>query len=79
MSKYLSSDFGKELLGVVIVVLIVGLLLHHGTAWLYGAHDLNNMTVYGMHLIATGVASHLVCELFGINHWYCKSGVACRG
>jgi hypothetical protein len=26
----------------------------------------------------TGALVHILCELFGVNKWYCKSGNACR-
>lgn len=26
----------------------------------------------------TGILIHLLCEVSGINKWYCKNGVACR-
>ena len=78
MSNYLSSKFGNEVLGVMIVVLVVGLLLHYGMVMLFGPHDLNNMMVYSVHIVAIGAVSHVICELFGINHWYCKNGVACK-
>lgn len=28
-------------------------------------------------LFLTGVLVHILCELFGINKWYCKNGTAC--
>ena len=27
---------------------------------------------------ALGFITHIVCELSGINKWYCKNGNACR-
>ena len=77
MCKYLSLDFGKEVFGVVIVVLIIGVLLHYGSLAIYGAHDLNDMKVYCAHLVVIGAMTHLVCEMTGINTWYCKNGIAC--
>ena len=78
MNNLMSLNFGKELLGVVIIVLLIGLVLHYISLHLYGAHDLNDMKVYGAHLVVIGIMTHLVCELTGINHWYCRNGVACR-
>ena len=30
-------------------------------------------------LFFTGVLVHLICEVVGLNKWYCRNGVACRG
>lgn len=30
-------------------------------------------------LFFTGVIVHLICEVVGLNKWYCKNGVACTG
>ena len=32
----------------------------------------------GILLFLTGVFAHLICELIGINKWYCKKGYACN-
>lgn len=78
MDKLLTLDFGKELLGVVVIVVLVGVVLHLVSLKLYGAHNMNDMKVYGVHLVVIAIVAHLICELTGINHWYCKNGVACR-
>ena len=78
MDRLMSLDFGKELLGVALIVVVAGLVLHLVSVEIYGAHNLNDMKVYGAHLVVTGILAHLVCELTGINHWYCKNGLACK-
>lgn len=40
--------------------------------------DLNNRKYYmELGLFLTGVIIHLLCEITGINKWYCKNGNAC--
>ena len=31
-----------------------------------------------MNLFITGLCVHLICEMTGINKWYCKNGNACH-
>lgn len=38
----------------------------------------NKFYVMEISLFLTGVAIHLLCEITGINKWYCKNGFACR-
>lgn len=38
----------------------------------------NKNHIMEMSLFLTGVAVHLLCEITGINKWYCKNGVACH-
>ena len=72
------KDLLKELLGVGIIVVVVGLVLHLLSLHLYGPHDLNDMRMYVLHLFGIGVAVHLICEMSGINKWYCQHGNACK-
>lgn len=74
----MSLEFGKELTGVGLIVLCIGIILHLVSLNTYGAHDLNDIKVYGAHLFITGIAAHIFCELSGINRWYCNNGVACK-
>ena len=30
-------------------------------------------------LFFTGVLVHIICEVVGLNTWYCKNGSACKG
>lgn len=38
----------------------------------------NKFYVMEISLFLTGVVIHLLCEVVGINKWYCKNGFACR-
>ena len=46
MSQLLSSDFGKELVGVALIVLFIGIILHNISLKTYGAHDLNDTYIF---------------------------------
>lgn len=37
----------------------------------------NKNHIMEMSLFLTGVSVHFLCEITGINKWYCKNGVAC--
>tara|TARA_B100001559_G_C16054624_1_gene418581 strand:+ start:237 stop:476 length:240 start_codon:yes stop_codon:yes gene_type:complete len=37
----------------------------------------NKFHVMEISLFLTGVIIHLLCEVSGINKWYCKNGAAC--
>lgn len=78
MSQLLSLDFGKELVGVALIVLFIGIILHNIALNTHGAHDLNDTYIYGAHLVSAGIATHIFCEMTGINRWYCNNGVACK-
>jgi hypothetical protein len=66
-----------EALVVGIVVSVLGVALHHLMVKVIGNHDINNMTVYVGHLFAVGVLTHVLCEVIGVNRWYCSNGNAC--
>jgi membrane protein DedA with SNARE-associated domain len=38
----------------------------------------NKFYVMEISLFITGALIHLVCEVTGINGWYCRNGVACK-
>ena len=63
---------------VGILVILIGTILHILSMKLYGKHDLNNMAIYAVHLFVVGIVTHLICEVTGMNKWYCKNGTACK-
>ncbi len=58
---------------VLIEALFVGILLV-----VVGKFTLGNNTDVKK-LFITGVIVHIICEIVGLNKWYCKNGAACRG
>lgn len=68
-----------EAVSVGILVVVLGVIFHFLSLKLYGDHDLNNMYMFAIHLFFIGIITHLVCEYSGLNKWYCKNGIACRG
>lgn len=68
----------SEALVVGVMVVLLGVVLHHLTIHIYGPHDLNDMKMFAIHLFFIGVVTHLLCEAVGVNRWYCDNGVACQ-
>lgn len=38
----------------------------------------NKTHIMELSLFLTGACIHLLCEVTGINSWYCKNGLACQ-
>lgn len=58
---------------VFIEALFVGILLV-----IVGKFTLrNNIDI--KKLFITGIIVHILCEIVGLNRWYCKNGAACTG
>ena len=57
-------------IGVVREAVVVGLILA-----VAGMTLLNKLDFISLFIL--GVSFHISCELFGINKWYCRHGVAC--
>lgn len=60
--------------GVVVEALIVGV------ATLLLGLFMNSVFKNNLHVVlfTTGVLIHLLCEVTGVNKWYCKNGNACK-
>jgi len=57
-----------------IVSSIIGLFTNNKKS---DTRDWNKYYIMEIALFLTGFIFHLVCELLGINTWYCKYGRAC--
>ena len=73
MNKSLIS----ETLAIGVMTLVVGVIVH-AVSMKIKEHDMNDMTIYAIHLFVIGVLVHLICQYSGINKWYCTNGVACQ-
>lgn len=69
----------KEAIAVGLLTLIVGSLI--STLFKQKVpgpcRNWNKSHVMEISLFLTGFALHFLCELFGINKWYCQHGSAC--
>lgn len=68
---------------VGIIVLVIGSIVGYGLSKVTktqvpeSCKDWNKNHIMEWSLFLTGVATHLGCELVGLNKYYCKNGVAC--
>lgn len=73
MNKYV--DLIKEALIVGIVLSIIGIILLFIFDKIF-----KNRNYYIMFLtfFLSGIIFHFICEISGLNKWYCKNGFACK-
>lgn len=67
----------SEALVVGLMSLVVGVIVHSVSMKLK-KHNMNDMTVYALHLFVIGILVHLIFQYAGINKWYCTNGIACK-
>ena len=67
---------------VGILVVIMGTLVSNIITQLgsgkQSSKDWNKNHIMELVLFLTGVCIHLLCEVSGINSWYCENGLACQ-
>lgn len=72
-----------EAVVVGVIMVIMGTLVSNIIVLLGGSgsssssKDWNKNHIMEIALFFTGVSVHLLCEVLGINKWYCKNGNAC--
>ena len=74
----MNSTIFFEAFTVGLLVVAIGIVLHYVSLKIYGPHDLNDMSVFLVHLFIIGIITHLLCEFTGVNKWYCTNGAACK-
>lgn len=82
MNKYVVLLIEAIFIGIITV--IVGQLVSNAFGVVLKNSDLpeeckswNKNYVMEKSLFLTGFMTHLLCQAFGINGWYCKHGIAC--
>lgn len=80
---YISSVLIEAvILGIMLVV--VGTVVGYVVGRLFSVKleevckKWNKNHVMELSLFFTGFFVHILCELLGINKWYCKNGAACK-
>jgi len=68
---------------VGIITVVVGYIVTWGLSQVNSqAKDVNKEWnknhIMELALFLTGVCIHLMCEISGINSWYCENGLACQ-
>jgi hypothetical protein len=72
-----------EVFGVGIITLVIGTIISKIFQLLFKVDvpimckEWNKYHIMEISLFMTGVFVHIICEVFGINKWYCKNGYAC--
>ena len=74
-----------EAMFVGIITVIIGHLSRYLLNLYYNVEEKvsiyeswNKNYIMEKQLYVTGLLIHIICQLSGINHWYCKNGVACK-
>ena len=67
-----------EAVAVGILVVIIGTVVTKVFFNNGSSKDWNKNHVMEISLFFTGFIIHILCEVIGINKWYCKNGNACN-
>jgi ribosomal protein S24E len=82
----------NKILGIMIEAIVVGIItiiIGHISRYvlnkIYNSEE--NINIYEnwnknyimeKKLFITGFLTHIICQVSGMNHWYCKNGIACK-
>jgi hypothetical protein len=74
-----------EAMFVGIITVIIGHLSRYLLNLYYNVEekvsiyeDWNKNYIMEKKLYITGFLTHIICQISGINQWYCKNGIACK-
>jgi|LakMenEpi03Aug12_release.lakeMendotaPanAssembly.Ray.scaffolds.fasta_scaffold2514686_1 hypothetical protein len=75
------KKFILELISVGVLTMIIGFIIEAIYMYISKKKNINkrkNLKSLLFCLFITGVSIHFICQISGINNWYCKNGVSCQ-
>lgn len=75
MSELKIENLFIEALIIGISTIVLGLIVKYFIELLFKPHYLLTFVLI---LFLTGFLIHIICQITGINKWYCKNGYACK-
>jgi len=74
--------FCLEVICVGLVTAVIGFIITSASMFIskrdFTWKKYNFWWQVALSLFITGALVHILCQLTGINHWYCDNGVACK-
>ena len=77
--KYIGVLTEAIVVGIMTILVgyIAGFIMSYGMPIQQECKNWNKNYVMEKSLFLTGFLIHIICQVSGINHWYCRNGVAC--
>lgn len=75
------KDFLVEVGVVGIMVMIIGIIISYICMYFKSPEKLKNFEHWwsiAFSFAVAGMLVHIICEVSGINTWYCRHGAACK-
>ena len=69
---------GKEAIIIGLGTALIGAISFFLLKSISFTADLNQWPTLFGYLFVVGVIIHVICEIAGVNHWYCSNGAACQ-
>lgn len=70
-----------EAIIVGLLVMIIGIIVSYGTMYMQDpvlTKDFKHWWSIAFSFAISGMLVHIICEVSGVNRWYCKHGSACK-